>query len=142
MGVIGYGVANGAGGAAEDAAKTATILRTNTSINWGLWNSSDSWLMGGGSASNQPYRLAATHDGTPSRKLYVDGVEVVDNTVAQRPTSGAMLFIGASRASAAETFRGAINLVYLRNGILSADWLAAEADNWLDPGSFYSVSES
>jgi hypothetical protein len=42
---------------------------------------------------------------------------------------------------AAEMFRGAINLVYLRNGILSAEWLAAEAANWLDPGAFYSVAE-
>jgi hypothetical protein len=141
LGVCGYGVNTG-GGSAEDAAKAAIIFRVNTSVNWGCWNSTDSWLMGSGSASYIPYRLAYTHDGTTARKLYVNGTETVDNTVAQRPTSGDTFFCGASRSTGAEPFRGAQNFVYLRDGVLSAEWLAAEADNWLDPGSFYTVAES
>jgi hypothetical protein len=136
LGVGGYGV-NSGGGAAEDAAAAKIIFWVNTSVNWGCWNSTDAWLMGSGSTSNTPYRLAYTHNGTTARKFYVNGTETVDNTVAQRPTAGDTFFCGASRSTGAEPFRGAINFVYLRNGVLSANWLAAEAVNCITPASFY-----
>ena len=61
---------------------------------------------------------------------------------AQRPTAGDTLFCGASRSTGNEPFRGAMNFVYLRNGVLSANWLAAEADNCIDPASFYTITEN
>jgi hypothetical protein len=141
LGVGGYGV-NSGGGAAEDAAAAKVIFRVNTSVNWGCWNSTDSWLMGSGSTSDTPYRLAYTHNGTTARKFYVNGTETVDNTIAQRPTAGDTFFCGASRSTGAEPFRGAINFAYLRNGVLTANWLAAEANNCITPLSFYSITEN
>lgn len=129
--------------ATQDAGKTGIIYRINTDIHWGFWNQSNGWLMQSGTvpATDQLYRLAATQNGTTSRKLYVDGVEYIKSeSLSQRPTGAdSHLWIGGSRrASNNEPFRGAINYVYLRNGVLSAAWLAAEASNWNNPSAFYS----
>lgn len=131
-------------GATQDTNKTGIIYRTNTSINWGFWNSTDSWLMSGASAPaiDTIYRLACTHATTSERKFYVNGTATTDTTVVQKPTGAdCYLSIGSSRQnSTAEPFRGAIGLVYLRSGVLSADWLSAEASNWGNPSAFYTIS--
>jgi hypothetical protein len=108
---------------------------------FGLWNSTDSWVDNTSSPSlDTIYRLNATHDGTTARKLYVNGTAFTDNTVAQRPSgTGDALYVGASDGAGTEASSARFNFAYIRSGILSADWIAAEASNWVTPSGFYSV---
>lgn len=109
---------------------------------WGIWNSTDSWLTGGASPSTATkYRLNLTKNSTTDRKLWINGSSTTDTTTATRP-SGAdtSLFVGRGTSNvSAELFIGRINFVYLRSGVLSADWLAAETSNWLTPSGFYTI---
>jgi hypothetical protein len=110
---------------------------------WGLWNSTDGWLdatAAGSPALNTVYRLNATHDGTTVRKAYVNGAAFTDNTVAQRPSGvGDALFVGASDSAGNEELAGRVNFAYLRSGVLTDNWIAAESSNWLTPSGFYTV---
>lgn len=124
----------------------ATLAVRSSPINWGIWNSTDSWQTTSAVAATigARRRLHHTQNGTTNRKLWIDGVlRTTDTGTAQRPaTSGETmgLFIGAEDTSATERVFGSINYVYLRNGELSADWLAAEYASWEQAG-FYTVSE-
>jgi hypothetical protein len=108
---------------------------------WGMWNSTDSWLDNTSSpATNTVYRLNATHDGTTARKVYVNGTPFTDSAVAQRPSgTGDALYIGSSDSAGNDEAAGRFNFAYIRSGILSDNWIAAEASNWLTPSGFYSV---
>jgi hypothetical protein len=114
-----------------------SLAYRNSSDRWGIWNNTDSWLLGSASPTiGQRYRLNMVHDGTTVRRLYVDGsLDATDNTISARPTATAnCLYIGIEDAAQAEDHDGEIGLVYLRSGVLSTDWLAAEAES-LAPGS-------
>jgi len=123
----------------------ATLAVRSSSIKWGIWNSTDSWQT---TSAVLPTiglrrRLHHTQNGTTNRKLWIDGVlRTTDTGTAQRPgTSGDTmgLFIGAEDTSAGERVFGSINYVYLRNGELSADWIAAEHKSW-ETDTFYTVT--
>jgi hypothetical protein len=136
--ILSYGRATGDGNSVR-----ATLARRASPDEFGLWNTTDSWITSSADnpAEQQLYRLVATHHGTTIRRLFVDGVQVgTDSGVAQKPGSpGDALWIGVEDADLAEEFTGAIQHVYLRSGILSDDWLAAEDDSWRTPETFYSV---
>jgi hypothetical protein len=125
----------------------ATLAYRETGAAHGLWNSSDSWLMDGSASPTPPaltqWRVATSQNGTTDRKLYRNGALVgTDTTVAQRPGgvgSGAF-FIGAEDTTVSEEFDGCLGLCYLRSGVLTADWLAAEDKSWRTPTTFYSIS--
>lgn len=128
--------------AAAVATNRATFAYRNALGQFGLWNDTDSWLMTGVSASTATnYRLHATQNGTTDRKLYFNGGNVVtDSGVAQKPGGAASaLYIGVENALTLEDFDGLIGFVYLRDGVLSADWIAAEYSNLNAPASFYTV---
>jgi hypothetical protein len=118
-----------------------TLAYHSATDRFGLWNSTDVWLDSTTSpVVSTTYRLNATHDGTTARKFYVNGTGFTDNTVAQRPSgTGDALFVGASDAAGTEASAASYNFAYIRSGILSADWIAAEASNWVTPSGFYTV---
>lgn len=122
--------------------RATLVYRQSASVDrWGLWNSIDSWLTGGSSPTlGQTYHLNATHNGTADRKLYINGSAVTDTGAAQRPAgTGDGFFIGSADVAGNERFVGSINYAYLRNGVLSADWIAAESVDWLNPSDFYTI---
>jgi hypothetical protein len=49
--------------------------------------------------------------------------------------------VGAEDTTLAEELTGAVQHVYLRNQLLSHDWLAAEDKSWRTPSSFYTIGE-
>lgn len=123
-------------------ADRATIAYRNATTNFGLWNTTDSWLLDTITPSTGTlYRLHATHNGTTDRKIYRNGGNVqTDSGVAQKPSGSAnALYIGVENTVSAEDMSGLLGFVYLRSGVLSANWIAAEYSNLNAPGSFYTV---
>jgi hypothetical protein len=102
-----------------------------------IFNSTDSWL-----ATTQPatvagteYRVVHTQATTANRKIYVNGVGTTDTTCAQRPSGTGTVILEVGRTSA----KGMLNYAYVRNGELTATWLAAEDESWRTPESFYAL---
>lgn len=124
------------------AAATAYLGQRSTG-KYGLWNSVDAWLEDTGHtpALGERKRMHHTQNGTTDRKFWRDGTNAqTDPGVAQRPTSPNRVMVGGDPSNATQAWRGQINYAYLRNGVLSADWLAAEYASWETPSSFYTVA--
>jgi hypothetical protein len=127
-------------------ANRATVLAHGT--RWSMWNSSNGYKDGGPTYTSADigvvHRFLYTHDSTVARNLYLDGAQIATaSPVAQRPASGSdgtmALFLGANDEDHDERLNGSIGgIAYLRNGVLSAAWAAAEEDNWEAEG-FYTV---
>ena len=107
-----------------------------------LWNSTDGFLSGGPSgATGVRKRINYTHNGTTARTLFVDGAQAATGATAQRPgLNGDRLYIGTGVTGSTNSYDGKLNYAYLRSGVLSAAWLAAEYASWETPASFYTVS--
>jgi hypothetical protein len=135
-GVVSYGDPTGALNTVR-----ATLGWDNGTDRWGVWNSTDLWLDSNvAPVLSTVYRLNATHDGTTQRKVYVNGTGFTDNGVVQKPSNvGTAVFLGCSDSAENNPTSGRFNFFYLRQGVLSADWIAAESSSWLTPSSFYSV---
>lgn len=143
VGVVSYTVPN------STVSSNRTTMAKRANVGYGVWNSSDGWLSNSSTSVpplRNPTRINYTHDGTAKREFTIDGtLQFTDVGCAIRPTTSALsqLIIGASTASGAaltETFLGRIGgYVYLRPGILTDEWLAAEAANLKAPTSFYAT---
>jgi hypothetical protein len=129
----------------EDAtsnATRATLAFRDAPDGFGHWNTTDSWLMDATDpTAGVEYRVNATQATTANRKVYMNGTGTQDTTVAQKPSgAGAVvLYVGAEDLSLSELMVGSINYVYLRNGELTANWIAAEDISWRTPASFYTI---
>jgi hypothetical protein len=117
-------------------------LAVRSTVAVALWNPDDSWLQPtstGGTVSTL-YRAAGVLNNTTDRKLFLNGTLIgTDTGAATRPISGTKFKIGGS-SGAGEFANAEIGYTYLRNGALTADWLAAEYASWHSPSTFYSVS--
>lgn len=119
-----------------------TLVYRSATFQVGLWNTTDTWLMSTATiVPNTVYRYNVTHNGTSDRKIYKDGGSVqVDSGVAQKPSVGAdALYLGTGFQTSTETMSGLLGFVYLRDGELSAEWIAAEYANISSPSDFYIV---
>lgn len=120
----------------------STLRRNGSNGLMSVWNSTNDAL----DAPVAPvigarHRLITVQTASPNRKLYYDGLLVGDQGGASlRPPAGAayLMNIGAEDGSQLERFTGSLNYMYLRNGELSADWLAAEYLSW-ETDTFYTV---
>lgn len=127
----------------ENTARASLVARLIG--NFGVWNSTDTWLNAVDVAVPQVdvrSRLHHTQNGTANRKIYVNGIlGASQDTVSARPSANSRtVFIGAEDLSYAERVRGALNYVYVRSGESSAALLKAEYDSW-EANDFYSVGE-
>lgn len=125
-----------------NTSRSTLVHRNGSSL--GIWNSTDTWLDPAGTtmALLNEYRGHMLHDGTTRRRIFFNGLlRGTDETVAQRPPAATtpILFIGAEDASLSERVSGSINYVYLHDGLLSNEWIAAEGLSWLQPSMFYDV---
>jgi len=130
----------------ESAGTTNTrvgIAYSTSQASIGVWDVNNSWLLPSPAIDptlDQIYRVNVTYNGTTDRKIYIDGVlKNTDLVITLLPNALDALRIGSEDTSLNERFSGLIGFVYLRSGVLSADWLAAEYDNISDPGAFYSI---
>lgn len=119
----------------------ATLAARNSGL-WGLWNSANTWMDGPAIVPHKLVRVAATHEGTTRRSLFVEGVQVGTQTgISARPVSpGTGLFIGGEGQSTSERPHGALGYAYVVNAVLPNEVLAAEAVNWVNPADFYVVN--
>lgn len=86
----------------------------------------------------QHYRVAYQSNDNVQRGVYLDGAGVFENSPAVIPPSG----VDPAQASINEAGGDAqYQFVWQRNEYMNQDWMAADAENNLNPGSFYSISE-
>lgn len=121
----------------------ASLVLRGSNSQYGIWNSTNTWLQATHAAPTigTRHRLHETQEAATSRKIWVNGEMSATGSTAQRPgNSGGTwsLFIGAEDTSYFERMIGSINYVYLRNGLLSAGWLAAEYKSW-ETETFYTL---
>lgn len=108
------------------------------------WNSTDlrmNWP--NNPALGSTFRAAMTHDNTVSRKGYFNGaLSVTDLGCAVRPvTSTNYEFImNATMIDSNYVGHAWYQHVWIRHEVLSDAWLAADAANMNNPGSFYTVT--
>jgi hypothetical protein len=131
-------------GAAATSNTRVSLSYQNSSGQFGLWDSNNTWLYATPPFNpnlNDPFRLHVQYDAGIARRLFIDGVLGGEQVApAAQPNGLNGLFMGYEDTTIAEPWRGLTGYVYLRNGILSADWIAAEYANLADPSTFYSVS--
>lgn len=140
QGLLGYG--STAGGSTT----RAVTLSRKTPDQFGIHNSTDSWLMDASSDTSPTgigvrSRVHQTFNGTTDRKVWRNGVlRNTDLGTSQRPTgTDKTVLLGASTTGLSEPSTSVQDYAYLRNGVLSADWLAAEYESWESPATFYFV---
>lgn len=127
----------------SNADRQGLIVRNASPAAIAIWNPTDSWLQPtstGGSTSTL-YRAAAALNNTTDRRLYLNGALLgTDVGATLYPATGDHFGLGLTDG-AGEYANAEIGYAYLRNGLLSADWLAAEYANWHNsPGGFYTVT--
>lgn len=109
--------------------------------NLGCFDTNDSWVYCSPTADpdkNLFHRVHVVYDGTSARHVYSNGgSKGTDATITGGGASADTLFIGAGNTIATvEGWRGAIAIAYLRAGVLSDAWVAAEYAALNDPANF------
>lgn len=121
----------------SNANRSSAGMRSATT--YGMWNSTDVWLDSDSrKLNNLPSnvgsraRIHQRFNGTTDRTLWRQGdLEATDLGTSQRPAgTGDTLFVGTEDTDLNERFVGLLNFVYLRNGLLSADWIKTEFYSW------------
>ena len=107
------------------------------------WDNTNSWLSPGtpvNAATGTWNRVAVVYNGT-NRELYIDGVSKASQSGITARDAGFTAFsVGIDDTSAAESFDGDMAFAYIRHGVLSAAWLAAEHSMLSNPAGFYSIT--
>lgn len=85
-------------------------------------------------------RIHVTHNGTTERKLFYNNTVYTDSPCAEKPASDAdCLMIGYNDADYQYGTDGHLTYLYLRNSVLSENWIVAENNNLSNPSSFYAL---
>jgi hypothetical protein len=109
-----------------------------------VWDNINSWLSPGtpiNAATGVWNRMAAVYNGT-NRELFIDGLSrATQSGITARDADFDALSIGIDDTSLAESFDGDVAFAYVRLGVLSADWLAAEHSMISNPAGFYTITE-
>lgn len=122
----------------------ATLLLSPNTGYYAMWNSSNGYLRDETSPSSGAVgikrRFHMLQDNALSQRS-IASVGVVRNTgySAVRPSGTGNVRVVVGRVDGSEPFFGTLSAVYLRDGVLSAEWLAAEQASWEESG-FYTVS--
>lgn len=126
----------------ESATGNRSSLVLRGSSQYGIWNSTNSWLNAPAPNAQLLVRERLHHSqfGTNGRAIWRNGQKVGNaTTAAQRPGgAGDVLFIGAENLAYGERINGSINYAYLREGSLSEAWIDAEYKSW-ELGTLYEV---
>lgn len=112
----------------------------------GLWNSSNGWLHSNVNAAyKDTLRIAAKHDSTIQRKLFVNGLlKGTGNTIGARPAGAGTnmdFVINAADTSGNDDGEAYYQFVWARDDYVSDAWMAADGLSNLTPASFHSITE-
>ncbi len=88
------------------------------------------------------FMVHLAYDGTTARHAwYNGGSKITDSVIVARGSDLDFVIFGGEReTSDTNSWRGRIGLCYMRNGVLSDAWIAAEYANYTD-AAFYSIVE-
>lgn len=107
------------------------------------WDDVNSWLSPGtpvNAATGVWNRVAVVYNGT-SRELFIDGTSRASQAgITPRDAGFSAFSIGIDDETNAESFDGDISFAYIRHGVLTAAWLAAEHLMLSNPAGFYDIS--
>lgn len=107
------------------------------------WDDVNSWLSPGtpvNAATGTWNRVAVVYNGT-NRELYVDGVSRASQSGITARDAGFTAFsVGIDDTTAGESFDGDMAFAYIRHGVMSAAWLAAEHSMLSNPAGFYTIT--
>lgn len=107
-----------------------------------MWDNINTWTTISGpvsSALNAMNRVVGIYSGT-TRTLYCDGAQIGTQTgITARDADFDCLTVGADDETVGESFDGDLTFAYVRLGVLSADWIAAEHSMLSNPAAFYAV---
>lgn len=123
----------------SDTTTARHTLCTEDSTNWASWNGS--WFRTGVLSDIGVRHLVALRSSSANgRQIFRDGVQLgTTATTGTVPSAGAKFLVGSSQTNNTEDWNGSIGLAYLRSGIATPAWLAAEAASWINPSTFYTV---
>lgn len=88
------------------------------------------------------FMMHLAYDGTTARHgWYNGGSKVTDNTITARGSTLGFAIFGSERETVSTLgWRGRLGLCYVRAGVLSDAWIAAEHLNWSNPSAFYAIT--
>lgn len=88
------------------------------------------------------FMMHLAYDDTTARHgWYNGGSKITDNTITARGSTLDFAIFGAERETVnTNAWRGRVGLCYVRAGVLSDAWIAAEYLNWSNPAGFYTVT--
>lgn len=108
------------------------------------WDDTNTWMMPSTAfdpGTSDYFRAAVTYQGSAKRELFINGTSRASQAPITARTGFSDLLIGADDADLNEVWQGEIGFAYLRSGVLSANWLAAEYLNLNAPGTFLDIAE-
>lgn len=128
------------GGAGNDRTSIAYRVADTT---FGVWDEVNLWLLP--SVDFDPlttdyFRIAVVYNGSTNRILYGNGAAIGTSGAITARTGFSALNVGRDDADNGEKFNGYFGYAFLRNSVLSADWMAADYANLNDPSNFYTVT--
>lgn len=93
--------------------------------------------------SSTDFMMHLAYDGTAARHgWYNGGAKVTDATITARGSTLDFAIFGSERETVGTLgWRGRLGLCYVRAGVLSDAWIAAEYANWSNPSGFYTITE-
>lgn len=111
---------------------------------FGIWDTTNTWLQGSETvAASTIYRVNGTYNGSTGRAEYVNGVAATQSSITSKLSAGTTGLFGMGAAQSLsstglENLTGKVSYAYIRAGVLSAAWIAAEAANW-NGSAFYTL---
>lgn len=90
-----------------------------------------------------PYVYVGQQDGTAARHGYLDGnIDITETSLQTQVPSGGgdEVFIGTNVDGTSDDFAGHHKYGYIRNGLLSAEWIRAEYVSWNQQAQFLRAS--
>lgn len=121
-----------------------TLGYRQAEASFGLWDDVNTWLMPGTDhdpATGVWHRYHVVYNNTTHRKIYVDGAVIATSGAITARSAMLSVNFGRDDGDNNEVWTGKIGFGYLRNGVLSDAWLAAEYSNLNAPASFYGIVE-
>lgn len=122
----------------------ATIAYRSSSTTVAVWDDQNTWILPSpvfDPSTSTYFRAHATYNGSTRRELFINGTSRGSQTSITAKTGLSDFALGFEDSTEGELWIGEIGFAYLRSGILSNDWLAAEYLNLNAPATFLDIVE-
>lgn len=120
----------------------ATVAYRVAETSYGVWDDVNAWMMPSidfDPSTSDYCRFHMQYDGSTGRYLYANGELIASQAGITSRTGFTSVNFGRDDADELEIYTGEIGFGYLRSGLLSADWIAAEYLMISDNEEFLSI---